>query len=177
MENNNNTNNNDSKWDKNLLVAVIAIVVGAVVTIATPELRRLFCLERGKSVTQAPPVPALKPELTLPKVETSQSKSAPKIEQQHVEKAKPPSGPFSATIHENQTQFIEEAKTRLSIIFNEEYKIVTLTIAPDGKQSLNLAVLNGYTEEFTSSTGVFLVHILNVDWDSRTVTVQVSRKS
>jgi len=86
------------------------------------------------------------------------------------------SNPQKYAIGDNKSQRIEEAETDLSIIFNEEYKIVTLTISPDGKQSSNRAVLNGYTEEFTSSTGVFFVHVLTVDWSSRTVTVQVSRK-
>jgi hypothetical protein len=150
-----NDNNNNSRWDKHLIVAVIAMVVGAIVAIATPELRNLLCLEKDKPAASAPAAPVPQP----------------------VEEATPPSGPLSATLHENKTQFVEAAKTGLSITFNEEYKIVTLTIAPDGKQASNRAVLNGYTEEFTSSAGVFLVHILHVDWDSRTVTVQVNRKS
>jgi hypothetical protein len=133
--------NNGGKWDKNFVVAVVAIVVGAVVTIATPELRKLFCLDP----------PCLDP---LP----------------------PPPAVQEYTIGENKSQRIEEVETNLSIIFNEKYEIVKLTISPDGKQSSNRAVLNGYTEEFTSSAGIFLVHVLNVDWNSRTVTVQVSRK-
>ena len=145
---------NDDKLDKNFLLALIGLIISFIIggltllfTVATPEMRDFFGLNDQKQ----------------------------KIEQ-HVEEAKPPSGPFSATLHENQPQFIEEAETRLSITFNEEYKIVTLTIAPDGKQTANRAVENGYTEEFTSSTGSFLVHILNADWNKRTVAVQVSRK-
>ena len=114
---------NSGKWDRNFIVAVIAIFVA----IATPELRKLFRLEKSAPQRQT--------------------------EQRHVEKPKPPSGPFSATLHESQPQFIEEAETGLSVIFNEEYNIVTLTIAPDGRQSSNHAVLNGYSEEFTSSAG------------------------
>ena len=148
MENN---NDNNRKWDKQLVVAVIAIIVGAVVTIATPELRKLFCLEKT-----APPVTAPQMELTT---ETE------------------PSNPQKYIISENTSQFIKDAETELSVHFNEEYNIVTITIAPDGKQSSNHAVENGYTEEFTSSTGVFLVHVLKIDWNSRTVTVQLSRKS
>jgi hypothetical protein len=148
MENN---DDNDSKWDKSLIVAVLAIIVGAVVAITTPELRKLFCLEKP-----APPV-------TEPQME-------PTTETEF-------SNPQKYAISENKSQFIKDAETELSARFNEEYTIVTLTIAPDGKPSSNRAVLNGYTEEFTSSAGDFLVHILNVDWNSRTVTVQVSRKS
>jgi hypothetical protein len=145
---------NDGKWDKNFLLALIGLIISFILgglallfTVATPELRDFFGLNDQKQ----------------------------KIEQP-VEEQKHLSSSFSATLHENQPQFIEEAETRLSITFNEEYKIITLTIAPEGKQSSNHAALNGYTEEFISSAGVFLVHILNVDWDSRTVTVQVSRK-
>lgn len=175
---------NGDKWDKNLILTLIGIIISFILgglallfTVATPELRDFFGLnDQNIPATPAPSVPAPKPkpEQIQSRIETSPNTPVPKI-QQHVEKPKP-SGPFSATLHENQTQLIEEAKTRLSINFNEELKIVTLIIAPDGEQSSNRAVLNGYTEEFTSSTGVFLVHILNENWDSRAVTVQVSKK-
>lgn len=158
---------NGGKRDKNFIVAVIAIFVA----ITTPELRKSsFAWKR-----------------TSPHLGSRQGKhcrnpskpagsASPVSVQQHVEKAKPPSGPFSATLHDNQPQFIAETASRLSITFNEEYNIVTLTIAPNGKPSSNRSVLNGYSEEFTSSAGVFLVHVLNADWNSRTVAVQVSKK-
>ncbi|CAK8716152.1 hypothetical protein GCAAIG_05565 [Candidatus Electronema halotolerans] len=146
---------NDDKLDKNFLIALIGLIISFIIgglallfTVATPEMRDFFGLNDQKQ----------------------------KIEQP-VEEAKHLPGPFSATLHENQTQFIEEAETRISITFNEEYKIVTLTIAPDGKQTANRAVENGYTEEFTSSTGSFLVHIMNIDWSGKAVKVQMSRKS
>ncbi|WP_417910413.1 hypothetical protein [Candidatus Electronema sp. PJ] len=86
------------------------------------------------------------------------------------------SGPFSATLHENQPHSIKAAKTDLSIVFNKELGMVTLTIAPAGKEEITLPTVGIGSQEFASSTGVFLVHVLNVDWNSRTVTVQVSRK-
>ena len=184
---------NSGKWDKNFLLALLGIIVSFILgglallfTVATPELRDFFGLKDhnppallSTPTASAPSVPAPQqtPEQAQPRSVIPPSKAVPTIEQQHIEKPKPPSGPFAATLHENQPQFIEAAKTGLSIIFNEEYNIVTLTIAPDGRQSSNHAVLNGYSEEFTSSAGVFLVHVLNADWNSRTVTVQVSRKS
>lgn len=120
------------------LLSLIVAVTAVVVTITTPELRHILNLKDDK-----PPV-----DPTWESIK---------------EKTTPPSGPFSATLHENQPQFIEAAKTSLSIVFNEEYKIVTLTIAPDGKQSPNRAVLNGYTEEFTSSAGDFLLHVYRLE--------------
>jgi hypothetical protein len=88
-----------------------------------------------------------------------------------------PAGPQEYIIGENASELVKEADTRLSAAFHDEYKTASITITPAGKQALVRPVLNGYTEEFTSSTGVFLVHVLNVDWNSRTITVQVSRKS
>lgn len=87
-----------------------------------------------------------------------------------------PAGPQEYIIGENKSEFIKEANAGLSVAFHDEYKTASITIAPAGKQAVVRPVLNGYTEEFTSSTGTFLVNVLNVDWDSRTVTVQVSRK-
>ena len=182
---------NSDKWDKSFLLALIGIIISFILgglallfTVATPELRVFFGLKDrnppaplSTPAASAPSVPApqQKPEQAQPRSVIPPGKAVPTIEQQHIEKPKPPSGPFAATLHENHPQFIEAAKTGLSIVFNEEYNIVTLTIAPDGRQSSNRAVLNGYTEGFTSSAGNFLVHILKADWSSRTVTVQVSR--
>jgi len=185
--------NNDSKWDKNFVAAVVAIVVGAVVTIATPELRKLFCLEKDnpapqqqtvQTVPQPSPTPAASAQ---PALKTTPPKTASQPRQAAAPKPKPPviheaaqepAGPYQCTIGDNKSQRIKEANAELSVAFHDEYKTASITIAPDGKDSgWPRPVLNGYTEEFASSTGVFLVHILNVDWNSRTVTVQVSRKS
>jgi hypothetical protein len=189
------SNNNGKKWDVNqlltfigVIIALLSLVVAVIavaVTVTTPELRNFFGLKEGDtpvpSPTPAAPaqsVPVPQPKLkTIPqKIETPPVKQAAVSRPPVIYKEKEPAGPKKCTIGENKSQRIEEAETNLSIIFNKEYEIVTLTISPDGKQSSNRAVLNGYTEEFTSSAGVFLVNVLNVDWNSRTVTVQVSRK-
>jgi hypothetical protein len=90
-----------------------------------------------------------------------------------------PPAPTEYTIHDNQSCFVEEAKTNLSVAFQDidGQEFVRLTIAPIGKKTSFRAILNGYTEEFTSSAGVFLVQILNVDYDNKKVSIQVSRKS
>ena len=184
---------NGNKWDRNQILTLIGVIIAAATLIASvviPEIRRCFSLKDGNPPVPSPepaPVPAPKPEITplkpsplprKPLIEEKQPDMQPQTaapkEKKPAEKPKTPSGPFSATLHENQPQFIEAAKTSLSIVFNEEYKIVTLTIAPDGKQSSNRAILNGYDEKFTSSAGDFLLHVLNIDWNSRTITVQVS---
>jgi hypothetical protein len=186
---------NGKKWDVNqmltfigVIIALLSLVVAVIavaVTVTTPELRIFFGLKEGNTPapsptpaapTQSMPVPQLKLKTIPQKIETPTVKQAAVSKPPVIYEAKEPAGPKKCTIGENKSQRIEEAKTNLSIIFNEEYEIVTLTISPDGKQSSNRAMLNGYTEEFTSSTGIFLVHVLNVDWNSRTVTVQVSRK-
>jgi len=135
-----------------------------VVAVTTPEVRKWLRLEKDNPAPQQQTVPP----------------PVPKREPQHVEKSKPPpSGPFSATLHENQLQRIEAAKTSLTAAFYNNTGEITakLTITPDGKEQITLPTVGSGSKEFPSSTGSFLVHILNVDWNSRTITVQVSRKS
>ncbi len=187
---------NGKKWDVNqlltfidvilALLSLVVAVIAVAVTVTTPELRNFFGLKEGDtpapSPTPAAPtqsVPVPQPELkTIPqKIETPPVKQAAVSKPPVIYGAKEPAGPQECIIGENKSQRIEEAKTDLSIIFNEEYKIVTLTISPDGKEQITLPTVGIGSKEFASSTGVFLVHILNVDWDSRTIMVQVSRKS
>jgi len=87
--------------------------------------------------------------------------------------------PFEYTINEHQPQFIKDAQTSLSVIFQniDGEDFVSLNISPTGEQSFVRAVLSGYTEEFKSSVGVFNVQILSIDYDNKKVVVQVSRKS
>jgi hypothetical protein len=162
---------NGKKWDANQLLTFIGViiallsfvvaVIAVAVTVTTPELRSFFGLKEGD--TPAPsPIPAA-PAQPI---------------QQHVENTKPPSGPFSATLHENQPQFIEAAKSSLTAAFYNNTGEITakLIITPDIKEQIILPTVGSGSKEFVSSAGVFLVHILNVDWDNRTVMVQVSKK-
>ncbi|MCW5205372.1 hypothetical protein VU08_00340 [Desulfobulbus sp. F5] len=165
--------NNDSKWDKNFVAAVV--VVGAVVTIATPELRKLFCLEKDN------PAPQQQTVQTVPQPSPTPAESAaePKPKPPVVHTAKEPAVPYECTIGDNKSEFVEEANTNLSVKFHniggEDTAIVTIT--PDVKEQIILPTVGSGSKEFSSSTGIFLFHVLNVDWNSRTVTVQVSRKS
>jgi len=83
------------------------------------------------------------------------------------------------TIYEHQTQFVRNAQTSLSVIFQNLYgeNFVSLNISPKGFESSVRAILNGYTEEFKSSTGVYNIQVLSIDYDSKKVVVQVSQKS
>jgi hypothetical protein len=87
--------------------------------------------------------------------------------------------PFEYTINEHQPQFIKDAQTSLSVVFQniDGEDFVSLNISPIGEQSFVRAVLSGNTEEFKSSVGVFNVQILSIDYSSKKVVVQVSRKS
>lgn len=179
--------NNGWTFEKAIaLLGLIAAVLALVFTVATPELRNYFGLKDDK-----PPAPAPQPEIkpATPQGEavpaepskpaersTIQPQPAAPKKKEPVAKPKPPSGPFSATLHENQPHFIEAAKTDLSISFKKELGIVTIIITPTGKEQITLPTVGIGSQEFASSTGVFLVHVLNVDWNSRTVTVQVSQK-
>lgn len=173
---------NGNKFDMNQLLTLVGVIIAllaVVVTITTPELRDFFGLKDGN--TPAPvlpaPTPQQEPKIIPPKIETPPEKPAAAAQQPPVvHEEKEPSGPQEYIIGENKSEFIKEANARLSVSFHDEYKTASITITPAGKQAVVRPVLNGYTEEFTSSTGAFLVHVLNVDWNSRTITVQVSRK-
>jgi hypothetical protein len=94
---------------------------------------------------------------------------------------KPPDNkiaPQNHTLIEHQPQFVQEARTNLSIRFQnfDGEEFVSLNIAPAGKSSFTRPILRGYTEEFTSSEGVFTVHMLDIDYNKKRVVIQVNRK-
>jgi outer membrane biosynthesis protein TonB len=172
--------------DKNFIIALlsfIAAVLALVVTITTPELRSFFGLKDGN--TPAPvsptPTPQPKPKAIPPKIETPPVKPAavPKPKPPVIHQAvQEPADPQEYTIGENKSELVQEAKTRLSVSFHDDTGETTakITISPAGKEKITLPTVGIGSQEFASSTGVFLVSVLNVDWDSRTITVQVSRK-
>ncbi len=180
---------NEKKWDVNQILTFIGViiallglvvaVIAVVVTVTTPELRHFFGLEEDN-----PPVPSeplTQSPMPISKVQTEPSQPAAGVQskqKQSIENPMPPSGPFSATLHENQPQLIDAAKTSLTAAFYNNTGAITakLTITPDIKEQITLPTVGIGSKEFASSTGVFLVHIFNVDWNSRTITVQVSRK-
>ncbi len=172
---------NGNKWDRNQILTLIGVIIAAATLVASvviPEMRNCFGLKDGNTPAPVLPAPTPQPEpkAISPKIETPPAKPAA-LKPSVFHKAKEADGPQECTIGENKSQRIEEAETDLSIIFNEEYKIVTLTISPDGKEQITLPTVGSGSKEFASSTGTFQLHILNVDWNSRTITVQVSRKS
>ncbi|MDU9048433.1 MAG: hypothetical protein Q3M30_06255 [Candidatus Electrothrix sp. Rat3] len=82
------------------------------------------------------------------------------------------------TLIEHQSLFTQEARTNLSVSFQniEGEEFVSLNIAPTGKDASVRAVFKGYTEEFTSSSGIFNVQVLDIDYRKRKVAIRVSRK-
>jgi hypothetical protein len=157
--------NNGKNWSRSQVLALLGVIVAAlslVFAIVNPELREIIGLEK-KPVSQPS-------EVTPPPVPNP----TPPIKEVPIE-VPVPSIPTQYTIHENQSQFVKDAQTTLSAVFQNQ-GFVSLTIAPAGKASSVHAVLNGYTEEFTSSTGVFLVQVLNIDYNSKKIVVQVNRK-
>ena len=160
---------NGGKWDKNFVAAVLAILIGAIVTLATPELREFFGLKEDKPAPVVQEAPS-KPAASAPPKPAAQTPPA-------ISKDKLPS-PVEYTLAEQKRQFIKEANTELSFSFNsiDGVSIVSLIISPVGKTPLTRAVLNGRSHEFTSSAGVFIVTVLDIDWEGKTVAVQVSRK-
>jgi hypothetical protein len=177
---------NGKKWDVNQILTFIGVIIAllaVVVTITTPELRNFFGLKDGNPPAPVLPAPTPQPESKAipPKIETPPEKTAevPKPKPPVIHQAvQEPADPQEYTIGENKSEFAKEAKARLSVSFHDDTGEITakITISPAGKDSIVLPTVGIGSQEFASSTGVFLVHVLNVDWDSRTVTVQVSRK-
>lgn len=149
---------NGKEWDK---IAILGIIVGAIVALATPELRQCIGLEE-------------KPASSKPAKPAAAAQQPPVVHEK-----KEPSGPQEYTIGENKSEFAKEANARLSVAFHNirDEETASVTIAPSGKDSIVLPTVGGgSSKEFSSSTGFFLVNVLNVNWNSRTITVQVSRK-
>ncbi len=161
-------------WDKSIVIALIALFVTALTLVATftvPEIRALLGLDAPPDVKQPPKV--TRPIIQIPEPEPKNKQKSPGLP----EPQEQPSGPINYTIHEKQPQFVKKAQTNLSVIFHDVLgeKVASLTIAPAGKASSTHAVLNGYTQKFTSSIGTFLVQILYVDYEARNIKIQVSR--
>ena len=184
---------NGKKWDVNQILTFIGVIIGllslivaviaVVVTITTPELRNRFGLKDDNPPAPVLPAPTPQPEPKVipPKIETPPEKPAavPKPKPPVIHKAvQEPADPQEYTIGENKSELVKEAKARLFVSFYDDTGEITakITISPAGKDSIVLPTVGSGSQEFASSAGVFLVHVLNVDWDSRTVTVQVSRK-
>ncbi len=184
---------NGKKWDVNQLLTFIGVilallglivaVIAVAVTVTTPELRNFFGLKDGNPPAPVLPAPTPQPEpkTILPKIETPPVKPAavPKPKPPVIHKAvQEPADPQEYTIGENKSELVKEAKARLSVSFHDDTGATTakITIAPAGKEKITLPTVGSGSQEFASSAGVFLVHVLNVDWNSRTVMVQVSRK-
>lgn len=140
------------------ILGSVATILALIVTVATDsKLRVLIGLENADIKQQSVSEPQ------------QQSVSEP---------LKVSYSPFEYTVHEHQAQFVKDAQASLSVIFRniEGEEFVSLNISPVGGKASVHAVLNGYTEEFRSSSGVFNVQVLNIDYENRKVVVQVSRK-
>ncbi len=155
-------------WDKGIVFTIIALIIATLTLVATftvPEIRDFFGLEE-ESVS---PPPEVRP---VPEPQT-----APPVQKVPAEVLVPPA-PTEYAILDNQSRFVKEAKTNLSVAFQdiEGQEFVRLIISPIGKKSSRHAMLTGDAEEFTSSAGVFLVQILTIDYDDKKVVIQVNRK-
>ncbi len=161
--------NSGGYWDKSVVLTLIALIIAFLTLVATftvPEIRDFFGMDNNP--TSPPPKvnPLTDPNPTAP------------VQKVPVEVLVPPA-PTEYVLHDNQSRFVEEAKTNLSVSFQDLYgqEFVRLIIAPIGKKNSRHAMLTGDTKEFNSSAGVFLVQILSVDYDNKKVSIQVSRKS
>ncbi|MCI5137553.1 MAG: hypothetical protein D3922_03865 [Candidatus Electrothrix sp. AR1] len=160
--------NSGGYWDKSVVFTLIALIIGFLTLVATftvPEIRDFFGMEE-KFVSPPPKV------FPLP-----EPKSTPSAQKVPAEVPVPPA-PTEYAIHDNQSRFVEQAQTTLSVAFQniEGQEFVRLIISPIGKKSSRHAMLTGDTEEFTSSAGVFLVQMLTIDYDDKKVVIQVNRK-
>ena len=148
------------KKNKKLLCSLLTFSLSLAVMVLIPEIRS--CCGLNKYLQPTKEVTANK---NVSKIKNTVDKTSAKI--------------YDYTIYENQPLFIESAQTGLSVVCQNLYgeKFVSLTISPRGVESTVHAVLTGYTEEFESSTGIYNIQILSIDYDNKKVIVQVSRKS
>jgi len=148
--------NSTIQWFIGLIIAILTLIA----TFATDEFRTFIGL--GEPHVKQIPVQE-KPPLSVDELDESKASYTP----------------FAYTLNEHQPQFVKEAKTSLSVVFQniDGEEFVSLTIFPTGENSFIHAVLSGYTEEFKSTAGVFNVQILSIDYDNKKVVVQISRKS
>jgi len=151
------------------ILSIIALLVGLLVdcmSIASTFGNKIPFLEEICSLSTEEPKSEEPKQSTIEKVPTKNppiTKTIPQTEY---------------SILENQPQFVAFAKTHLSIQFQnvggEEF--VSLSISPQGHQSIIKAVVGSDTFEFESSTGTYSLSVLNIDYQSRTISVQVSKK-
>lgn len=163
------------RLDKNFIIALlsfIAAVLALVVTVTTPELRNFFGLKDGNTPAPVLPAPTPQPEpkTISPKIEMPPEKTAavPKPKPPVIHKAvQEPADSQEYTIGENKSELVKEAKARLSVSFHDNTGETTakITISPAGKDSIVLPTVGSGSQEFAASTGIFLVHVLNVDWN------------
>jgi hypothetical protein len=159
------------------LVGLIIVIL--IVTFASDKFRTLIDDSEKAQVKQSPVSEPSSVDILIDDSEKPPEKQSPVSEPSSVDELKVSYAPFEYTINEHQPQFIKDAQTSLSVAFQNIYggDIVSLNISPIGEQSFVRAVFSGYTEEFKSSTGVFNVQILSIDYSNKKVVVQVSRKS
>ena len=144
--------------------SVLAFLLSITVPLLNPEIRSWLGLDKYRQPTRE--ITANKDVFTnISKIKNTVDKTSAKI--------------YNYTIYENQPLFIESAQTGLSVVYQnlDGEKFVSLIISPRGIESTVHAVLTGYTEEFESSTGIYNIQILSIDYDNKKVIVQVSRKS
>ncbi|XCN74508.1 MAG: hypothetical protein Q3M24_07105 [Candidatus Electrothrix aestuarii] len=150
--------NTTFQWFIGLLVAIAGVVIGVLALMQGGESRQKDPLHQAEyTVPLKDPVMQNQPTVTPPDTQAL---------------------PQNYSLIEHQPLFIRDASTNLSIRFQniEGEEFVSLNISPTGKKSSVRPVLEGYTEDFTSSEGVFDVQVLDIDYTNQKVTVQVSRK-
>ncbi|WP_417913457.1 hypothetical protein [Candidatus Electronema sp. TJ] len=178
MENNN--------WSFERIIALLSLLVATVtliVSVIIPEVRK--CI--GFKENTAPPTPVIPaPPLPQPDVPHVQKKpiklaSPQTLKHEPVTQKQLPAAkaklPFPCVLHENEPQPVELADAYLSFSVERFKKesIISLHIAPNGRPSSNHAVWTGDSAKFSSAAGNFLVSILSVNADAKTISVQVSK--
>lgn len=147
--------------NKNAIGGLMCFLASAIVTVTIPEIRYFFGLyEDQKS-----------PDIIEPTNNSSAFiKHSENSDQKNIQ---------VYTVQVNQPRYIQDAQTYLSVAFQNLYgqEFVTLYISPQGKKASVYAVLRGYTKEFKSLTGIYNVQILDIDYENKKVSVQVSHKS
>ena len=157
--------NTTFQWFIGLLVAIAGVIIG------------LLALMQGRGAEKKDEGPKAPPY----QVEDTAVRPRKYIDHKDQEPIKTPDDqalPQSYTLIEHRPLFIREARTNLSVHFQnfEGEELVSLNISPEGQESSVRPVVRGYTEKCTSPEGVFNVQVLDIDYTNRKVAVQISRK-
>lgn len=110
---------------------------------------------------------------TVPEIRALLGLDAPK--ETLVDPGASQSEPEEYTLYGDQPQFIKKAQVSLAVVFYD-VKVACFRITSDLKNFPLHNVEAGYKQVFTSSAGTFFVQILHIDYEGKSIRIQLTKK-